>query len=536
MKSPVVACLSLALCGIAPGEKPLAEAARPFAGKLPAGCIVTGEWLDGKTSISIVGKPEPDGVAAEKRVFEIGSISKVFTGLLLADAVLAGKVRLDSSLAEILGKEQAFADPRVGKITLLQLATHTSGLPRLPSNMGPDPDNSADPYGSYDRKLMLAFLATAKLDRAPPFPASYSNFGVGLLGELLAQVHGKPWAGLVTEKITGPLGMSDTLMVPGKDQAARLAPPYRGKRPGTSWTFQSMAGAGALRSTAADLLAFGQALLDPDKTPLSAAIKEMLKVRAPYDDMGAEIGLGILIGKVDGRREYSHSGGTGGYRTVLQVIPELKRVRVVLINNDAIPAESVLLATRDDRPSRAPERKLAEEELDAFTGVFDMGPQARFTVLRRGDELHVRLTGQPFAPVVPVGKDRFRYTGVAAELQFTRDGGTVASLTLHQNGREIPAKRSGDAPANLTFPGAEELKAYPGEYELAPGKVITVTANNGTLFARLTGQPAFPVFQTEPGRFEYDVVEAALEFQREKDGPVTGLVLHQNGKHTAKKR
>lgn len=539
MLAKVLHC-SLAMIAItvpAQADKPLEDVARTFAERLPQGSIVTGERIGAQVSYAVAGKAEPEGIPAKERVFEIGSISKVFTGLLLSEAVIEKKVRLDSTLKELLKPSFKFADPKVGEITLLQLSTHTSGLPRLPDNMGPDPDSAENPYGDYDRKRMDAFLSKVKLQGEPPYPASYSNYGVGLLGELLADAYGKSWEAIIKEKITGPLGMKDTAMVPGKDQKARLAPPYQGDKKGHPWTFEAFAGAGALRSTAADLMIFGEAMTAPERTPLALAIKKMMEVHAPFDDMGSEIGLGIIIGKLDGEKEYMHSGGTGSYRSVLQVIPANKSVKIVLINNDAIPAEAVLAATREDAEAEAlPEMNLAADELDAFTGVYEMGPVARFTVLRRDEGLVVRLTGQAFLPVKPVGKDRFRYTDVAAELQFARGAGAVKSVTLFQNGREMPAKRKDEAPPVILFTSDKELEPYLGEYELAPGKIFKLTANAGTLYAELTGQPAAPVFQTKPGYFEYDIVKAGLEFQKDKEGKVTALALHQNGTHVAKKR
>lgn len=519
-------------------DKPLEEAAQGFQKDLPCGSLVCGEWIDGKASFAVLGKPEPEGVATEMRIFEIGSISKVFTGLLLADAVEKKKLRLDTTLKELLGEKQSFADERVGGITLLQLATHTSGLPRLPDNMGPNPDVEKDPYGKYDRDKMRAFLAKVKLPAAPPCPASYSNYGMGLLGDLLAESHGKSWEESVKEVITGPLGMSDTVVTLTEEQAKRLAPPYRGTDAGTSWTFQAMAGAGALRSTATDLLKFGEAIIDPDKVPaLAPAIRTMMEARAPYADLAGEIGLGIIIGKLDGERDYSHNGGTGGYRSALQVIPARKLVRVVLVNNDTIPAERVIAAARQEREAEdiaAP--KLSAEDLDAFTGIYEIGPIARLTVLRREDALWVRLTGQAFYPVKPLGKDRFRYAMVPAELQFERENGKPTSVVLHQNGREIPAKRTEEKLPEILFPKAEDLQPYVGEYELAPGKILTLSVSGDSLMAQFTGQPAFTVFQMRKDYFEYDVVKAALEFERGDDDKVSGLILHQNGDHRAKRK
>jgi D-alanyl-D-alanine-carboxypeptidase/D-alanyl-D-alanine-endopeptidase len=532
LPSRLLVVLVAAVCPAFSGQ-PLHEIAEKAAAKLPAGGIVTGESIAGTTRFAAVGNLEPADIAPENRVFEIGSITKVFTGLLLADAVETKKVRLDSTLKELLGDEITFADPDVAAITLVQLSTHTSGLPRLPDNMGWLSALSKDPYKSYDSKDALKFLAKAELPHAPPFPSSYSNYAVGLLGELLSGIHHKSYADLVAEKITTPLGMKDTMVVPGKAQQHRLAPPYDAGTASKSWTFQAMAGAGALRSTAADLVTFGKALLEPDKTPLAAAIKGMMEVHAPYESH--QIGLGIMIDQLDGHREYSHSGGTGGYRSAFQVIPDLKIVRVALVNTTDSEPSRLFGKTRSEKHSDAPEIQLTAAELDAFTGVFESGPQARFTIVRRDDHLLIRLTGQQFFPVKCIGKDRFRYDAVVAEIQFAREKDAVTSLVLHQNGREVPAKRSGDAP-HLEFPDAKALDAYTGEYSLFPGQVFTITRADDTLMAKLTGQPAMPVFATKADYFSYDVVEAALEFQRDKSGTVTGLILHQNGKHTAKKR
>ncbi|WP_193211109.1 serine hydrolase [Luteolibacter marinus] len=531
--------LSFLLAAILPAlaDKPLAEAASGIAGHLPAGGIVTGEWIKGKASFSEHGTSGPAGIAPEKQLFEIGSISKVFTGILLADSVLDGKVRYESTLKELLGGEIAFKDSKVGNITLLQLATHTSGLPRLPGNIGPNPDASDDPYANYDRQLLHAYLAGAVIEGEPPYPAAYSNLGMGLLGDLLSELHGKPWEELVKEKITTPLGMSDTVVTLSEFQEKRLAPPHRGAKEHHSWHFQALAGAGALRSTAADLLVFGKALLAPRNSALAEPTQEAMKTRAPYNDFGAEIGLGIIIGKIDGDPVFEHSGGTGGYRSMLQVIPARETVRVVLINNDAMPAESVVRATRDAPLGNVATVELPAEELDAYVGVYQMGPKAIFTVLRVDDELRIRLTGQPFAPVKPVGDDRFRYQSIAAEIQFKRVDEKVASLTLLQNGRELAARRIDQPVPELQFPAVDEWKELTGEYELSPDQVITVSIKGHTLFAQVTGQPPYPVFQTKPGHFAYDVVDAEIEFERESPAtPVTGLVLHQNGEHRAKKR
>ena len=529
-----LACLALATSP-ALADRPLAAAASEMSVNLAAGCIVTGESISGSRSFSNSGQLEPADIDPARRIFEIGSISKVFTGLLLADAVLAEKVQLSTSLEDLLGDRIDFQDARIGKITLLQLATHTSGLPRLPANIGPNPDASEDPYAAYDRKLLQDYLSTAKLDREGPFPSSYSNLGMGLLGDLLAEINHLSWEDLVAEKITKPLGMKDTVVVLGESQAKRLAPPYRGNSPNHSWSFQALAGAGALRSTAEDLLRFGESFVNPDDSPIGDAIRLTCRPQAVVNEMGAKIGLGIFIGNFDGEIAYDHSGGTGGYRTMFQVIPANKTVRVVLINNDSVSPESVVAATRDLEPDGVVQ-VLPKAQLDEYSGVYRLSDKATFTVLRVNEELRVRLTGQPFLPVEALGDDEFKYAGVAAKIKFTRKASKISSLTLLQNGRELVASKTPDEVPNVNFPSEESLKPYVGEYQLSPEKSITVTVSGDSLFAQLTGQTAYPVFQVGEDHFEYDVVRAQLHFERDEDDrSISRLILIQNGSHAAPK-
>ena len=504
--------------------KPLAEAAQSIARKLPKGIIVTAERSGELVQFAAAGKREHTGIPPERVIFEIGSITKAFTGLLLAQAVVEGKVALDTPIKKLIAAKTSFADSRVSAITLKQLATHTSGLPRLPDNIDQGAD-AADPYAHYDRAKLNAYLASAKLLGEPPFEVSYSNLGVGLLGDLLSRVYGKPWEVLVAEKITGPLGMKDTVVNLSDDQRKRFAPPYAGDQKVKPWELTALAGAGALRSSAADMMIFGDALLAPEKTPLMEAFALMLQPQTPEGN-----GLAIGIGKLDGKRVFEHDGGTGGYRSLLRALPDSRSVRVVLVNNAELEPESVLAATRDEKPrTQAADKTLSESELAAYEGIYSLAPDAKFTILRRGDQLWAQLTGQAFLSLFPHEKpDRFFLKIVAAELQFNRENGKLVSLTNFQNGRDMTAKKTDDPLPKIKFRSAKELAAYTGTYELAPAVVFTLTVMNGTLFAQLTGQGFLPVFEKRDNWFEYDVVEAALEFERDKAGKIIALKLHQN--------
>ncbi|HSS50021.1 MAG TPA: serine hydrolase domain-containing protein, partial [Thermoanaerobaculia bacterium] len=246
---------------------PLGNQAPQWAKDLGHGAVATAEKRDGRWTFAIGGQPFAAGhaeVPPEKVLFEIGSITQVFTGILLADAVLDGKLSLDDTLAQRLPVK--FSEPATGAVTLKQLATHTSCLPRLPDNMMHA--SGDDPYSQYDNKAMFEYLASAKLAEKPPCAPEYSNLGFGILGVVVETAYGKPWAALIQEKITGPLGMVDTVQNLSPAQQSRFAEPWDGDQRAHPWTFKAVAGAGALRSTLADMSKLADAFLAGTKGPL----------------------------------------------------------------------------------------------------------------------------------------------------------------------------------------------------------------------------------------------------------------------------
>jgi CubicO group peptidase (beta-lactamase class C family) len=224
----------------------LAEVVRQTAAKLPAGGVVAAEIDHGSVRFFSAGNFAPrEGVPPEKVLFEIGSINKVFTCLLLAETVNEGKARLDDPIAKYLPADFKF-EPAAAVITLEQLATHTSGLPRLPANFKrTDP---LDPYADYTTADLYAFLAAYRPARPAPQPADYSNLGMGLLGHLLERIHGRSYAELAAERITGPLGMKDTVIELDADQQTRFALPHSGSTTVKPWRNPGLAGAGGCRS------------------------------------------------------------------------------------------------------------------------------------------------------------------------------------------------------------------------------------------------------------------------------------------------
>ncbi|HKB14403.1 MAG TPA: serine hydrolase domain-containing protein, partial [Vicinamibacterales bacterium] len=213
-------------------------------------------------------------------LFEIGSITKVFTSLLLADAVERHEVALGDPVSRYLPATVKMPERGGRAITLQDLAMHTSGLPRMPSNFKPaDP---ANPYADYSVEQLYQFLSSYELARDIGTQYEYSNLGGGLLGHVLALRAHTDYASLVRERITTPLGMTSTTIVLSPELKARLAVGHSPTlQPVANWDLPTLAGAGALRSTTNDLLTFLAANLGYAQSSLAPAMAAMLAVRRP---------------------------------------------------------------------------------------------------------------------------------------------------------------------------------------------------------------------------------------------------------------
>jgi serine-type D-Ala-D-Ala carboxypeptidase/endopeptidase len=276
------------------------------------------------------------GAARPDSVFEIGSITKAFTGLVLAQMAQQKKVRLDEPVRALLPKGTVAAPASGAEITLLDLSTHRSGLPRLPDNM--KPADTANPYADYDAKALYAFMARHGVAMPAASKVDYSNLGVGLLGQLLADRAGLTFEALVKKQITDPLGMHDTAISLTPALAKRFLPGHgAGNMPRGAWDFTALAGAGAIRSTAGDMLAFLVAQLHPEgvkgrsgeaKT-LPAALAASHELRAEADG-GMHVALNWF--RIDETGHYWHNGATGGYSSFAAFNLEKDSAVVVLCN------------------------------------------------------------------------------------------------------------------------------------------------------------------------------------------------------------
>jgi len=277
------------------------------------------------------------GAANADSIFEIGSVSKTFTGLVLAQMAAQRKVRLDEPVRRWL-PVGVVSKPALREITLLDLSTHHSGLPRLPANM--QPANPQDPYADYDAQKLLAFLQVHGVGRADEPGYRYSNLGAGLLGYALANRANRPFFDLLSEQVLRPLGLTDTAIALSVEQQARFIHGHQASgRPTGPWNLGVLAGAGGLRASVADLLAYLEAFCDPQRVSdasgaggrtLGAALEDAQKPR-----MVVNAALTMCIGwhYQPASRTHWHTGGTGGYTSYAAFSRESRRAVVVLVNS-----------------------------------------------------------------------------------------------------------------------------------------------------------------------------------------------------------
>jgi CubicO group peptidase (beta-lactamase class C family) len=270
--------------------------------------------------------------------FEIGSVTKMFTGLLLATMAEQGAVGLDDPIGSYLPDSVAVPTANEQPIRLHHLITHTSGLPRLPSNFSPA--DSMDPYADYTSAQLYALLEDVQLSSPPGATYAYSNVGAGLLGHLLARHAGTTYAALLQEQVLQPLGLNNTGVLTSSDtERPHLAAGYAGAGPVPYWQWDVLAGAGALYATPSDLLGFLQIALRPGNHPLASALQETFHVRHHASGPLA-LTLGWHVSPApDGTDVYWHNGDTCGFRSFIGMSREHGTGGIVLANK-ALPLRS----------------------------------------------------------------------------------------------------------------------------------------------------------------------------------------------------
>lgn len=398
----------------------------------------------GATAPGSGSAPGPD------TVFEIGSITKVFTSLVLADMAVRGEVRLDDPVARFLPTTVRMPSRGGRPITLLDLSNQVSGLPRLPGNF--KPARLDDPYADYGPAQLFEYLSGATLSRDSGEKYEYSNLGVGLLGLALASKAGVGYEELVRHRVLEPLGMFDTAVTLSGSMTDRLAVGTDATlKPVKNWDFDALAGAGALRSTARDMLRFLTAAMGLRPTPLRKAFDLMREKSRPTGTPDLDIAMGWHVWTRYGTDIVWHNGGTGGYRSFAGFAPGA-RSGVVVLCNTSFDIDDLGLHALEPRwpvahfrpPLEAREVTVAEKDLDAAVGDYELGPGSALLISRSGARLALRISGQLVAILAAASPTQFfSRTGDVRVTLVVNGSGAVTGLLLYRDGFESQAKRTG---------------------------------------------------------------------------------------------
>lgn len=334
---------------------------------------------------------------------------------------------------------------------MLDLATHTSALPRLPENL--EPKDALDPYADYTEQKLYEFLSGHKLTREIGSEYAYSNLGVGLLGHILSLRAKMTFDELLEKRIFSPLGMADTSLALPNARRSRHAQGFNAAdAPTPIWNFDVLAGAGAIRSTSADMAKFISASIGITKTPLAGAFVEARKMQRQGQNSQVKVGLCWNNADLFGTEVFWHGGGTFGFSSYIAIDPKQKK-GAFLVNNSGQPTGSVFLESiafnflQPKFPIKKPalakvEVQLTEDVLRAYAGEYAVTDGLSIFITLEGKQLFGRATGQDKFELFAEKEDKFfaKVAGIAISFDNDKDG-KITQLIISQGGVDTPAKK-----------------------------------------------------------------------------------------------
>ena len=406
--------------------------------------IVVGLYDAGKTEVYGFGKG-PDGNPPNgSTLFELGAVTQIYTDLVFADAIQRREVSLDTNLSELVPPGVTVPTAGGTHITLAHLADHTSGLPRLPPSLERGM-NTQDPYAGYNEDRLYADLIHASLVQPPGTQILVSTFGAGILGFTLGKKLGGGIENVIKLRVLDPLALKSTFFkVPPEAKARRQVGTNIDLAPVPNWSWDALAGAGGLVSSATDQLALIDAELDAasgSKQPLRNAMRLSQEDQIP-GQAGANEGLGWQI---DGLGRYWHNGGTGGFRSFVGFDPKSRRGIVILSSSAVSLVDHIaldlykVLAGEQVTPVTSP----PVEQLRQYTGTYQLGQFKLVFAIKDG---RMYITGQGEAPlrIIPISDHEMWFEEQQAIIVFEKDDGKVSRAVFVLGPQRLAAQRIAD--------------------------------------------------------------------------------------------
>ncbi|MEI2696235.1 MAG: serine hydrolase [Saprospiraceae bacterium] len=498
----------------------------------------------------------------EHSIYEIGSISKTFTGILLAQMVLNKKLNLEDPAQNYLPDVVKLPVRNGQQITIGQLSDHTSALPRMPSNFSPaDP---ANPYADYSIEQLYAFLNNYKLSREIGSSYEYSNLAQGLLGQILSIKSGKLFEELMIQNIAKPLRMKETKISLDPNMKKHLAIGHSQGVPVANWDLPTLAGAGAIRSSLHDMLIYIGTNAGILKSKLYPAMQLSHTARHAKADNGTRVGLAWHIFEGAEGDVIAHSGGTGGYRTFAGFNVQTGKGVVVLTNSDR-GADDIGFHLLNSASKLITVKKSAVMEINKIN--FSHGPEAAWQAyeeIKKNESTNYEFNEDE---INSLGYSMLNKNNIKAALIFfkinlheypnssnvydsyaealMKDGQRQDAIENYQKSLELnPGNNNAIDMLNkmgvkqevmLITVDSTVLASYVGNYALAPTFTISITQEGNQIFAQATGQSRFELFAKSSAVFYLKAIDAQIHFTV-VNGKAEALTLHQGGRMMSGKR
>jgi CubicO group peptidase (beta-lactamase class C family) len=470
-----------------------------------------------------------------KTKFRIGSITKQFTAAAILKLQEEGKLKVTDKLSKF------FPDfPRGDEVTIRQLLNHTSGIKSFTSKL----DFMEKVTAPATNDQMIDSFKNDKYDFDPGTNMSYNNSGYFLLGAIIEKVSGKSYNDYLRDTFFKPLGMNDTGVHTSTAVLKHEATGYDyagGKTTkALNWDMSRAGAAGALYSTVEDLMRWNEGIFNGkvlSDDSLKAAFTP-LKLDSGETPM-MPYGYGWVIDEYRGLKTISHGGGLQGWSSFLIRYPD-ENVTVTVLHNalppvpDLSPSDVAQLAAdlflgekMKPRPKFEVDESVDPATFAAYVGRYDyMG--AIMDIALEDKQLTAQLTGQPRHPIFAMGKDKFFWKVVDAQIEFVKDNeGNVTGARHKQGGINLNVKKI--AEEKVVKVDDADLERYVGKYEYPGIGVLTVRKEKDKLFAQMTNQPEFEIFPKGDGRFFWKIIAAEIEFVEGKDGKVEKAIHKQAG-------
>lgn len=467
--------------------------------------------------------------------FRIGSITKQFTSTAVLKLVSEGKLSLQDELSKHLPDFKT-----QHPVTIEQLLNHTSGIKSYTSV--PERMTTEAKKTKVSVAEMLGYIQSYPLDFTPGEKWLYNNSAYFLLGAVIEKVTGKTYGDYISQTFFKPLKMTASYPDDNKPIAKQAAGYTKGT--GDAFVMADYVhpsipySAGSIFSTVDDLWKWNQAVFSY-KLVKKELLEKAWEPTKTTDGSVESYGYGWQLGRVGDAKAIGHGGGIDGFLSFEVYVPEKQIYVAILANNTSVNPQDIAYLLAEQVAgvggSKPAPIVLAEDQGDAFVGVYKINDQADRVITRKGNQYFSQRTGGEKFEIYPYGENQFAFKESNTKINFIRDAsGSVSAMEMLdrsfvpsravKTNKPIPLER---VVFNLN---PIDFDVFVGEYELAPGFLIKVWREENNYKAQATGQPSFNMFPESATKFFLKVVDAQVEFSKNDQGEVTHMTLFQGGR------